>query len=104
MSKLPKWVATRALAARGDGDLSKLDRAGMGPGADIGLAAELQRLLREGAFVDQQVAVLRQLDQPVARRGIAGKDHRLTVDGVEPQAETGRDFARNMLDIARRDP
>ena len=54
--------------------------------------------------MDQQVAALRQFDQPLARRRVAREDHRLAVDRIQPQAEAGRDFPRDVLDIAGRDP
>ena len=89
MSKLAKWVATRLLQREATAIFPSSTGLVWAQVPTFGPAAEFQRLLREGAFVDQQVAVLRQVDQPVARRGIAGEDHRFAVDGIKPQAETG---------------
>src|SRR6185503_9016190 len=56
-------------------DLAEVKRAGMGPRPDSNLATEINRLLRERAFVNQQVTVLSQLDQTIAWGSIAAKHH-----------------------------
>ncbi len=71
------------------GDLAEIGRAGVGPGADVRLGTEIDRRLREGSFVNEKVGALGQLDQTVARRGVAGKHHRLSIHAVEAQSEAG---------------
>ena len=41
-------------------------------------------------------------NQTVARRGVAGKYHRLSIHAVETQSEARRNFTWNMLNIAGR--
>jgi hypothetical protein len=71
----------------GDRDPAEVERAGMCPSADACLAAKIDGPLRKRALVDEQVAILRELDQSIAGRGVAAEHERLSVHRVQAQRE-----------------